>query len=300
MKQFLLCSRTSDLCEQGLTSLEFQLSTDCTELLAKDTAAKNYSWKEFHNHLWISNNYRKTVSCSNNSEKRPYDILSTQLLLESSFHALVTAASSFVALTAPNIHKKWDSLMLLFSEVLFLCHLTTAVLLSKPCVCVCITNALEFEATNLHSRAKVNAGAFPEDGSWAHSPVLCSALLQHFTEALDDCITKTHYLFSETVATLLDCDADANWDRAKQTSCLHLWGGPLFCPMLSFSSHFISGNPTPPFPRFLLVCFLCMVLYVLLTLVISQRLSGKPTKYLPVICFKSFLLTDIEGEALYK
>lgn len=53
-------------------------------------------------------------------------MLSTQLLLEASFHALVTAASSFAALTAPSIHKNWDSLMLLFSEVLFLCHLTTA------------------------------------------------------------------------------------------------------------------------------------------------------------------------------
>lgn len=55
--------------------------------------------------------------------------------------------------------------MLLFSELLFLSHLATAVLLTEPCVCVCSTNAPEFEVTSLHSRAKLNAGAFPGDGS---------------------------------------------------------------------------------------------------------------------------------------
>lgn len=38
---------------------------------------------------------------------------------------------------------------------------------------------------------------------------------------------------------------------------------------------------------------------ILLTLVISQTLPGKTTKYLPVTCFKSSLLTHIEGEAPY-
>lgn len=91
-------------------------------------------------------------------------MLSTQLLLKASFHVLFTAASSFVVLTAPNIHKKWDSLILPFSEVLFLSHLAAPVLLSKPCVCVCTTKAPEFEATNMHTGVKINAGAFPEDG----------------------------------------------------------------------------------------------------------------------------------------
>lgn len=36
---------------------------------------------------------------------------------------------------------------------------------------------------------------------------------------------------------------------------------------------------------------------LLLILVISQRLPDKTTKYLPVTFFKSFLLTDLEGEA---
>lgn len=92
-------------------------------------------------------------------------MLSTQLLLKASFHALVTAASSSEALTAPNIHKKWDNLVLLVAEVLFLSHLTAPVLLRIPCVCACTTNAPDFEATNVHGRAKLNAGVFPEDGS---------------------------------------------------------------------------------------------------------------------------------------
>jgi len=57
----------------------------------------------------ISNNYRKTVSCSNHSEKGPYDMLSTQLLLRASFHALITVISSSGDLMTPNMHKDRES-----------------------------------------------------------------------------------------------------------------------------------------------------------------------------------------------
>ena len=96
-------------------------------------------------------------------------MLSTQLLPRASFHALITVISSSVASMAPNIHKERDSLMLLFSEVLFHSHLTTTVLLSFVYIanhaCVCTTDAPEFELISLHNGAKLTAGAFPQDGS---------------------------------------------------------------------------------------------------------------------------------------
>lgn len=68
-------------------------------------------------------------------------MLSTQLLPRASFHALITKISNSVASMALNIHKERDSLMLLFSEVLFHSHLTATVLLSFVYVanhmCVC-------------------------------------------------------------------------------------------------------------------------------------------------------------------
>lgn len=50
---------------------------------------------------------------------------------------------------------------------------------------------------------------------------------------------------------------------------------------------------------FSLYAFYAWSSVLLLTLVISQRLPSKTTKYVPVTCFKSFLLTDMEGEAPY-
>lgn len=47
IKEFLLAAEQVTYMnrQKGLASLEFQLSADCSELLARDTAAKNYSWK---------------------------------------------------------------------------------------------------------------------------------------------------------------------------------------------------------------------------------------------------------------
>lgn len=124
------------------------------------------------------NNYRKTVSFSNNSEKRPYDMLSTQFLPRASFHALITVISSSVASMAPNIHKERGSLMLLFSKVLFRSRLTTTVLLSCVCVAdhtyVCTTDAPGFELISLHNGARLTAGALP--GMAAEFSVSCCAL----------------------------------------------------------------------------------------------------------------------------